>query len=353
MTSWWQPVGVITGLELRRRVRATGWRYSLAGLFAVISLAVFGSLYLVLANGDRFEEWSRWLYTLAICVVLFLGVIIAPTLSAASISGDRRDATLALVQATPITHCQLATGKLLGSWAASMVLPLLCLPYLIWGIIAAPAGVGWCLLGVVVVALLLGCFCALGLGCSALASRPTTSAVLAQFAVLFLVLGLPALFGLLQPLTHRDHVIPTIEIEVIPVPDGESTRTERECVDTTKSRRFTHTEQIWWLLAPNPFVIVGDAVGPHEPGHTSQYSATFLRELSEVVSQARSGPYLTGQRCNVDLAPSRSEHDDAYLGRSWQWGLAVNLALGAGGFAFAARRLRTPARKLPRGVRIA
>lgn len=355
MRAWWRPVGVIIALELRRRVRSGGWRYSLAGLFAIISLAVFGSMYVALAGGSSYPNWAKWLYTLVICVVLFLGIIIAPTLSAASISGDRRDATLALVQATPISNWQLATGKLLGSWAASMVLPVLCLPYLIWGIVAAPVGLGWCLLGVVVVAVLLGCFCALGLGCSALASRPTTSAVLAQFAVLLLTLGLPALFGLLLPATRAQHVVPWADSVPVQTSDGTGAVRHYECRDTTASRSYEHTERVWWLLAPNPFVIVGDAVGAHETARPPGYNRTLLRELAEVASAVRAGPDLSGIDC-ADAFGHRSgntAHDDAFLGRSWPWGLAANLALGAGGFVFAARRLRMPAGKLPRGVRIA
>ncbi|MBK7622399.1 MAG: hypothetical protein IPJ14_06940 [Kineosporiaceae bacterium] len=41
------------------------------------------------------------------------------------------------------------------------------------------------------------------------------------------------------------------------------------------------------------------------------------------------------------------------LGMTWPYGLAVNLLLGGGFTALAIRRLRTPARALPRGTRIA
>ena len=75
-----------------------------------------------------------------------------------------------------------------------------------------------------------------------------------------------------------------------------------------------------------------------------------------MLSEARSGPYLDGQRC-ADLDDEawhrRRDHDEAYLGRSWYWGLGINLMLGAGAFTLAARRLRVPVGKLPRGVRLA
>ena len=351
MRSWWEAVLVVTGLELRQRVRSTRWWASLAGLFATVSVFVFGSLYLaVSAGGARYVEWAEYLYLLVVGVVLFFGIIIAPTLSATSISGDRRDATLALVQATPITNWQLTTGKLLGSWAASMALPLACTPYLIWASVSSATAVGWCLLGAVVVALLFGCFCAIGLGFSAVSARPTTSAVLTQLAVLFLVLGLPALFGLLVPATQQSHRVPGTD--VMYTPSG----AEPLCRDITERRTVEHTERTWWLLAPNPFLIVADIVGGNEPRPDRDLYDSPTFDMASLLSEARSGPYLDGQRC-ADLDDEawhrRRDHDEAYLGRSWYWGLGINLMLGAGAFTLAARRLRVPVGKLPRGVRLA
>lgn len=37
----------------------------------------------------------------------------------------------------------------------------------------------------------------------------------------------------------------------------------------------------------------------------------------------------------------------------WPYGLAVNVLLGAGALVITTRRLRTPARALPRGLRVA
>ncbi len=360
MRAWWKTVLVITDLELRQRVRSKGWRYSLAVLFTVLSLVVFGSLYLMVGGGSSYAGWAKSLYTIVVCAVLFLGIIIAPTLSATSINGDRRDSTLAMVQATPISNWQLATGKLLGGWAASMALPALATPYLIWAMIEAPCNPGYCLLGAVVVALLLGCYCGLGLGFSALAARPTSSAVLTQFAVLFLVLGLPAAFGLLSPATRQDHEIPWTDSVRVRSAAETGTWAQYECRPTSRATRLEHTERIWWLLAPEPFLIVNDIVGAHEPD-TTRYSDVVIhrsitRDLASAVSSARSGPYLGGIHCGDAGrrdAEARNAHDDAYLGRSWYWGLAATVLLGATGFTLAARRLRVPAGKLPRGVRLA
>ncbi|HSA41672.1 MAG TPA: ABC transporter permease, partial [Mycobacterium sp.] len=74
MRSWWEAVLVVTGLELRQRVRSTRWWASLAGLFATVSVFVFGSLYLaVSAGGARYVEWAEYLYLLVVGVVLFFG----------------------------------------------------------------------------------------------------------------------------------------------------------------------------------------------------------------------------------------------------------------------------------------
>jgi hypothetical protein len=37
----------------------------------------------------------------------------------------------------------------------------------------------------------------------------------------------------------------------------------------------------------------------------------------------------------------------------WPWGLGFDVLLGAGAVAITIRRLRTPSRRLPRGVRVA
>ena len=371
MSSWWSVVGVLIGLELRQRLRTTRWRVTLAVTFTVISLAVFGSMYLALSVDEadaNYDGWARNLYAVVLGVELFLGVILAPTLTATSINGDRKDATLAVVQATPISHWQLAVGKLLGSWVSCLALVAVASPYLVWGIVAAPYGIGTSALGVIVLCLIFLCYCGIGLGYSALTARPAGSAVLTQATVFFLVLGLPALFGLLYSTTAEDHEVVGAEYTYV----DDSFDTVPDCRDVATVRSYEHTERIWWLLAPNPFLILPDVVAAHDNPSVRVWTSderppdpSVARPIAETLSTARTGPYLTEPTCADTVstyrvsASNRSFYDEQVafesgkVGDSWYLGLAVNVILGALGLTVAARRLRVPARTLPRGVRIA
>ncbi|WEL92859.1 hypothetical protein P1N98_17105 [Tsukamurella tyrosinosolvens] len=109
---------MLTGLELRQRTRATRWRVLLGVFFLVVSAVVFGLLWFMTATspGSGRQTFEENLYFIVLGFVGFLGLVIAPTMTATSINGDRKDATLAVVQATPASGAQLATGKLLGAW---------------------------------------------------------------------------------------------------------------------------------------------------------------------------------------------------------------------------------------------
>ncbi|ROZ85989.1 ABC transporter permease [Gordonia sp. OPL2] len=372
---WWSVIGVLVGLELRQRVRTTRWKVTLALSFVVISAVVFGSMFVALnPSGASYREWAQNLYAVVMGALLFLGIVLAPTLTATAINGDRKDATLAVVQATPISNWQLAIGKLIGNWVCCLALMVVALPYLVWAIIAAPYGAGRGILGVVVCGLLFACYCGIGLGFSALTARPAGSAVLTQATVFFLLLGLPALFGLLYTTTQQDHEVTRARYTA---PDGWSENTEwtqPTCRDVESTEKFAHTERIWWLLAPNPVLILPDVVaGQDNPqvriwdsGHRPP-GPTLLTPIAEALSAARMGPYIDAPRCgdqrawfstSGDSSPSRfyageTAHQHARIGDSWYLGLLINMAFGAIGLTIAARRLRVPARKLPRGVRIA
>ncbi|TWS19785.1 ABC transporter permease, partial [Tsukamurella sputi] len=182
------------------------WRLLLGAFFLVVSAVVFGSLWFALTTGGRtpYQDWSENLYLILFGFVGFLGLVIAPTMTATSINGDRKDATLAVVQATPASGAQLATGKLLGAWIASCMLLLVSSPYIVWSIVAANYPLWSSLLGVVVIALLFLAYCGVGLGFSALLARPIGSAAVTQLTMLFLLIGLPIIAVMLVPATESE-----------------------------------------------------------------------------------------------------------------------------------------------------
>ncbi|MUM17915.1 ABC transporter permease subunit [Mycobacterium sp. CBMA271] len=361
MMTWWRPVGVIVGLELRQRIRTTRWRLTLGAAFLVITLLVFGSRYVAAAAGDgSIAGWERDFYAIVGGFVLLLGLVVAPSMTATSINGDRKDATLAVVQATPITAMQLAMGKLLGGWVASLALLGVSAPYLLWAAAVAPYSIGTSLLGIAVSALLFLCYCGIGLGFSALSARPVSSAVMTQLTVFFLILGLPAIMGMLTPFV--------LETPTVLRPNWDHYGEVRgNCTEKLREIEVTHTERIWWLTAPNPFVITADAVSQTDPALTAKpiahddvivYGAydTVLLSLARTVSELRSGP---DEARDIMCSEPRRDWDEEraeqsrFVGHTWYFGLAVNVVLGTIGLAVAIRRLRVPVDALPRGVRIA
>lgn len=371
---WWAVVGVLIGLELRQRVRTTRWRVTLAVAFVVISAVVFGSMYIAVSPaGSEYRDWAENLYTIVLGALLFLGIVLAPTLTATAINGDRKDATLAVVQATPISNWQLALGKAIGNWVCCLALMVVASPYLVWAILAAPYGVGPGILGVVVCALLFACYCGIGLGFSALTARPAGSAVLTQAMVFFLLLGLPAAYGLLYSTTAEKHAVIRAQY-TYPEDVSEPITSPPPCRDVSANEVFHHTERIWWLLAPNPALIVPDVVATHDnpsgygwSGRDGRPNPTLATPVAEVLSAVRMGPYIDAPKCSeqrvfygssLDGGPSsyyrdRLRHENARVGDSWYLGLMINLAFGGIGLTIAARRLRMPAGKLSKGVRIA
>ncbi|AVM01383.1 ABC transporter permease [Gordonia iterans] len=364
-------VRVITVLELRQRIRSTRWKWTALALFLLITAIVFGSLYLATLDdhtGGAYHAWTRELLTVVLGAVLFIGMIGAPAISAATINGDRRDATLAVVQATPITGTQLALGKFLGAWIATLVFFLIASPYLIWGIATAASSVGFSILAIVVTALLLGSYCAIGLGWSSLSTRPTASTMLTLATVLLLLIGLPAAFGLALPSVEQEHTVVAADRQWDRVKADADPEYQGDCVDREQRRKFTHTERIWWLLAPNPVLIVADTLAAGTPPTTygwglrftdtslARYQSTSVpAHVAHEISSVRNGPEITAARCAAPYSPHGDDYleKDRYAGHLWYLGLAFTLILGLIGFAVAARRLRIPAGKLPKGVRVA
>ncbi|CAM3896770.1 ABC transporter permease [Tsukamurella strandjordii] len=373
--NWWRTVGVLVGLELRQRTRATRWRVLLGAFFLMVSAVVFGLLWFMTATSPDSgrQTFGENLYFIVLGFVGFLGLVVAPTMTATSINGDRKDATLAVVQATPAGGLQIAAGKVLGAWIASCALLLVASPYLIWGTIEANYPVWASVLGIACVAVLFLTYCGIGLGYSALLSRPIGSASLTQLTMLFLLIGLPILAALLTPVTKEriaaDRPVWTYS------DTGESGTCRIERTEVT----VEHTERIWWIVAPNPAVVLADAAAQRDTGRDAARerrnwadygpagrprppSESALGDIADSISKLRTAPQPNQDRTCAEVGYwsgndtyylRSGRRTDGYLGHTWYWGLLANLALGGIGVAFAARRLRVPAGNLPRGVRIA
>jgi ABC-2 type transport system permease protein len=110
----------------------------------------------------------------SVCVLL---VAVVPLLTMRSICGERRDGTLPLLFSAGAGDAQIVLGKFLGSWtiALLLVLVLVALPLVLAA--GTPLDFGRIAVGALVVGLLAGALCALGVLASAIAHHPATAAL--------------------------------------------------------------------------------------------------------------------------------------------------------------------------------
>ena len=354
----WHGLRTVTVLELRQRVRSTRWKTALIVWFLVVGLITMlttGAFAIISSDGSTDETFGGMVYSIVVGFVLFLGLLVAPTLSSGAINGDRNAGTLATLQVTLLTPAEIVLGKLAAAWIAALAFLVASIPFLIWALVGG--GVSWLALltTVLMLALVLGVVCAIGLGFSAVVGKTSGSAVLTYLTVGGITAVLPILFGLLVPATTT-----TENVRVWAVEAGytwEET-TAPECEWQTQETQVWHSERTWWLLAPNPFVVVADAQPLGDP-ETLGEDENMLAVLQYGVRYARtgdSGPqdWCTGVYMGEGARPeSPVEPVEVTDQLVWPWGLGFDLLLGATGVIVAVNRLRVPTARLAQGTRVA
>lgn len=359
----WHGLRTVTVLELRQRVRSTRWKTALIVWFLVVGLITLltTGAFQMLSDDSGMgggESYGGTVYSIVVGFVLFLGLLVAPTLSSGAINGDRNAGTLATLQVTLLSPAEIVLGKLAASWIAALAFLVASIPFLVWALVGG--GVYWLALltTVLMLALVLGVVCAIGLGFSALVSKTSGSAVLTYLTIGAVTVALPILFGLLVPVTST-----TEEVRVWDVEAGytwEET-TAPECEWRTHELPVWHSERTWWLLAPNPFVVVADAQPLNGDIDALANDGNMLAVLQYGVRYARtgeSGPqdwcsdyvYENGREVRPDSPVEPVEVTDQLV---WPWGLGFDLLLGAAGVVVAVNRLRVPTANLPQGTRVA
>ena len=350
----WTAVRTVAVLELRQRVRSTRWRVMLIVWGVVLVLLCGGLTALAGMSGGRHEEIVPILYDLTLGFVLGIGLIVAPTLSATSINGDRADATLALLQATALRSHEIVVGKLLAAWLAALAFLAVAAPFLL--AFTMTGGASWtALVGhLLILAVSLGAVCAIGLGLSAATARPSASAVLTYLVVTALVIGTPIMMTLSTTAVHgkQRSIVYSTDYD-------ESTNNKQVCEKDPDiyTSDIVHWERIWWMLVPNPFVALGD-VSARAPVTDIDPRTSYspLRELGLSVDTMRTPQpaEVVSYYCGND---SHSTWDDDVRRPEhlvfWPATLLVLGLLGAWSLVSASRRLRTPVRTLARGTRVA
>lgn len=367
----WHGVRTVAVLDLRQRVRSTRWIVALVVWFVVVGAitgltwaaadAAFRSAQDPALTGSRAPDVPEMLagptiFGLVVFFVLFLGLLVSPTLSATSINGDRNAGTLATLQVTLLTPAEIAVGKLVAAWVAALAFLAASVPFLVAALAAGGTPVLSMVVCLLVLAVLLAVVCAIGLGFSALTARTSGSAVLTFMSVAGLSVLSLIVFGLTIPAVSTAD-----QVRVWSVPANyqwDSGKAPR-CEWRTETITRPHTERTWWLLAVNPFVIVADAA-PEARADAAQYTFDPLGGIRTGVREARTGPTAEQDQCTgvfegLGERPSTSPVAPREPDRSvvWPWGLGVNLLLGATGLMVAVRRLTIPQRTLPRGTRVA
>lgn len=318
--------GVVTvaAQEFRLRIRAGRWRWLLAIWTAVVvGFAVLLRLSLS-ATGSISDTQPAGppLFGGTLLFVLGLGILVVPALTAQSVNGDRERGTLATLQVTLLSASEIGLGKLVAAWVAALIFLALTLPVVIWAMVEGGLPVLNVVVTLLVVALLLGVVCAVSQGWSALFARSITSALVSYLTVFALTIGTLIAFGLVTALT------------------------------TASQSGQARTDRTWPLLAPNPFVVLADAA-PRLPasrdpvtGLPRERPLDPLGSLGDAIREVRRGPDPAGF---IDT-PADDNPEPAPV---WPLGLGIDVALGVGAAVVTVRRLRMPAGKLGRGVRVA
>lgn len=331
MTETLIGASIVARQEFRIRIRTGRWRWLLLGwvaLLAGFTLLVDFALRTSLGRED--DRRGIALFGLNMLFVLAMVLVISPALTAQAINGDRERGTLATLQVTGLRPLEIALGKLAAGWAVGLSALALTLPFTGYAMAQGGVLIARVVAVYAVAAILSGVVCAISLALSALMTRTVTSTLLAYLTVATLSIGTMVAFTVALPLvsnSYRERL-----------PDG------TEVVHTQD-----HRELVWWVIAPNPFVVLADAAppvgGPRDPDDESvgMNEYDILQTIGQSVRSLRSTP-------NERMAPGARRQTDLPV---WPYGLAFNILLGIGAIAITARRLQTPMNKLPRGSRIA
>ncbi len=362
----WRPsfhgVGLVARIDLQRRRPSTkGW------IFYGLTFAFILALGILVAVLTRDTEKSSVPLELVLMLVLGVGFLIGPSLSATSINGDSGEGVLAPMQMSRLTAGDLALGKLLASWAVSVAALVTMTPFLVYAFSRS----GWhfmellAVLGIILFMVLMAT--AIGLAWSAIAARAVASVSLAHLTTGVLVLGTLLMFAFTMPLV-------TETVEVTSKQRDDRTVTEEQfndpdfdynalpCIDVTDTWDVVHGERTAWLLLLNPMVVVAEAspiVDPVTYREDGRAAPGFLAAIHASVAGQRLGPEtpVGYDGCATEYVEDNSweerETAKAHMPPAPWLGLGLSAALLVGSMVIVVNRLRVPYKKLRSGTRVA
>ncbi|HEY3339088.1 MAG TPA: ABC transporter permease [Propionicimonas sp.] len=409
MNAWRLSVNglrTVTELELKQRIRSRRWIVALLVWFLVIgaitSLVILATSRLI--GGENSDQNpGPMAFALNVFFVLGMGLIIAPTFTATSINGDRSAGTLATLQATRLSAAEIAIGKLLAAWLTALVFLVVGLPFIAWSMVSGSISLWQVVACFAVVFVLVAIVCAIGLGWSALLSRPAGSTVMTYLSVVALTVISTFVMAMMAPLVRTAEPVrvwglpPAVaaqyqaEVDKYSAehPDGDTAGLPqppvKQCTWNEETTENVHMERVWWITVINPFVIVADAAPlPSEAyANLNKYASATADPLAMIRLGVRSlaqPPAAERDDCiwlytqsgyNVEYGSDGTPHVTTASGATvnvetpvkrrpvaiesaiWPWGLGANLLIGATFLWVAVRRLKVPYGQLPPGTRVA
>lgn len=350
----------VARLELTQRVRTVSW-YVLVGVFALL---LIGTTLLAFLSFSGQDESGPGVFSTVVNITLLLVLLVSPTLSGNSINGDRDAATLAPLQVTQATTADILLGKFLAAWLTGLVFALVAVPFLVIASFAGGVRPATVIVSLVVLVLETGVVAAIGVALSGILARPLFSVATTYLVVAALAVGTPIVFGLTGTAFTSEGTYSYRWAEYdertgqMICTDGSAECYERPelmvCGDwETDSWSVPRFDRVWWLLAPNPFVVLADAT-PVE--YRRGEPVDLFGYLKVGVRMTQQTPELETRYDECDpeeSVPRSSEEIVASTAPSWFVGLALQVALAGALLWRAGVRTRTPARTLPPGTRIA
>ncbi len=367
-------VFAVVGMELRQRLRSRGWYIMLGLWFLIIGIVTALTWWSWQVQRSSMEAWDPAgsaaspgpvIFEIVLAFVLLFALLVAPAFSANAINGDRAGGTLAILQVTLLRSGQIMWGKFLASWIAGVAFLLTSVPFLIFAIVQGGLGFGHIGIAMLMLAVEIAVVCAVGVGVSALASRPLFSIVVSYLLVAVLVFGTLIAFGLGAAISdgkvmanetrYATYYEYDAELEQdqeirgeIPK-DATDSNGEEYCYGPLREDSAARTERVAWLLGMNPFVLVADAIPYETPTEESHDMGGVFALISQGARAAQAGPEATYPCANGKLSPRHMEQDVPL----WPLGLGLQLILAGAVVGLGWRALRTPAGKLPKGTRVA
>ncbi|WP_072314975.1 ABC transporter permease [Agrococcus sp. Marseille-P2731] len=344
MNGWMRMLGVVIGLELRQRVRSVAW-YVLLGIVALVVGGVIVVLFLSLQGYQR--DLGNAIFAMTIFLVMLVTSLVTPALSGNAINGDRDAGTLASTQVTQVTSAQLVLGKVIGSWIASLGFLAVCVPFMVASALLGGLRIEAVAISTSLLVLEIGVISAIGVGLSGVIRKPVLSTVVTYLVVATFSIGTLIGFAVGSFAFQTTETRNEIEYGYDEQTDESTCRVTDRTYETVVQR----PDRAWWLLAANPYVIVADATPPQL--NADGYPDDLFGQIAFGVRIAQLPPMV--ESCVGYSEPFEDPYSDLWerTTPSWFVGMSIHVALAALAVWGAIAAVRSPARTLAPGSRIA